>query len=115
MSVILYLLFVRHHIDYFGLAAVTHCLLFGQYMEVKKINGTWRPRASFKRWWRADWRGFFEELLNIDGVDRDCLPSLLGWRQKLLDTFETGDMRPVLDRAVKMLSRKTAGKRRMTL
>lgn len=84
-------------------------------MEIKEIDGIWRPRASIKRWWRADWKGFFQEFLNIDGVDRSCLPSLMGWRQKLLDTFETEGMRPILDRAVKMLNRKTKCNRRMTL
>ena len=105
----------RHHIDYFGVAAVAHCLLFGQYMEVRKTKARWMPRGNFKRWWSADWKGFFEDFLNIDGVDRDCLPSLTDWRQKLLVTFETENMRPRLDRARQVLSRKTSGDRRRTL
>ena len=88
----------RHHIDYFGIAAVAHCLLFGQYIEIKKVQGKWMPKNNIKRWWKGDWKDFFEEFLNIDGVDRDCMPSLMGWRQKLLDTFESENMSPELTR-----------------
>ena len=59
--------------------------------------------------------GYFEDFLNIDGVDRDCLPYPTDWRQKLLVTFETENMRPRLDRARQVLSRKTSGDRRRTL
>ena len=38
----------RHHIDYFGLAAVAHCLLFGQYIEIKKVQGKWMPKTNIK-------------------------------------------------------------------
>ena len=104
----------RHHIDYFGIAAVAHCLLFGQYIEIKKVQGRWMPKNNIKRWWKGDWKVFFEEFLNIDGVDRDCMPSLMGWRQKLLDTFESENMSPDLTRVRELLIRKSTSSRRRT-
>jgi len=105
----------RHHIDYFGIAGVTHCLLFGKYMEIKKTNGKWMPKGSFKRWWKADWKTFFETFLNIDGVDLGCMPSLMEWRQNLLGLFEAENMSPLVDSARLLLARKSSGNRRRTL
>ena len=84
-------------------------------MEVKKTNGRWMPKGNFKRWWRFDWKAFFEAFINIDAVDRDCLPSLMGWRQKLLEFFETERMDEQIDKARLMLSKKITGNRRRTL
>ena len=94
---------------------MAHCLLFGQYIEIKKVQGKWLPRTNIKRWWKGDWKGFFEEFLNIDAVHRDCMPSLMGWRQKLLDTFESENMSPDLNRVRELLIRKTTSNRRRTL
>jgi len=106
----------RHHIDYFGVAAVVYCLLFGQYMEVSKVRGRWAPRGSYKRWWKTDfWKNFFDEFLNLQGADKKCLPSLIGWRQQFLDLFEREKMSAGLLKAKDILERKCAARRRRTL
>ena len=94
---------------------MAHCLLFGQYIEIKKVQGKWMPKTNIKRWWKGDWKGFFDEFLNIDGVDRDCMPSLMVWRQKMLDTFESENMSPDLSRVRELLIRKSTSNRRRTL
>jgi len=67
----------RHHIDYFGVAATSYCLLFGQYMKVTKRDGRWQPKGTFKRGWQIQfWRKFFDTLLNLEGAEQKCLPSL---------------------------------------
>jgi len=106
----------RHHIDYFGVAAVVYCLLFGQYMEVSKVRGRWAPRGSYKRWWKTDfWKKFFDEFLNLQGADKKCLPSLIGWRQQFSDLFEREKMSAGLNKARDILERKCAARRRRTL
>jgi len=106
----------RHHIDYFGVAAVAYCLLFGQYMEVSKMRGRWAPRGSYKRWWKTDfWKKFFDEFLNLQGADKKCLPSLTGWRQEFLDLFQKEDMSAGLVKARGVLERKCLARRRRTL
>jgi len=106
----------RHHIDYFGIAAVTYCLLFGQYMEVTKVKGRWAPRGSYKRWWKTDfWKKFFDEFLNLRGADKKCLPSLLSWRKEFLDLFQKEGMSAGLVKARGILERKCLARRRRTL
>lgn len=60
-------------IDYYGLAGVVHCLLFGKYIETMRSdqgglgrNGRkYRIRESLKRYWQTDiWGDCFEVLLN---------------------------------------------------
>ena len=37
----------RHHLDYFGVAATAHCLLFGQYLKVGRCHDvSWPFLAS---------------------------------------------------------------------
>merc|ERR1719319_850201 len=36
----------KHHIDYFGLAATTYCLLFGNYMEIVQVGGVWEVKGN---------------------------------------------------------------------
>lgn len=106
----------RHHIDYFGLAAICHCLLFGQYIEVKKSSGRWTVRNSFKRWWQVDfWKQFFDEFLNLDAMDKDCLPSLTSWRQKFLDLYSQENMKHGLEKARSIMLRKVTSNRRRTM
>ena len=107
----------RHHIDYFGIAAVGYCLLFGQYIQIKKVNERWELKNSLKRWWKIDlWKSFFDTFLNLDKFDRDCLPSLTSWRQKFMNVFERENMEVGVEKACSILRRKTAAmKRRRTL
>ncbi|PTB39729.1 hypothetical protein M441DRAFT_28819 [Trichoderma asperellum CBS 433.97] len=60
-------------IDYYGLAGVIHCFLFGKYIEtVRSDQGElgrggrkYRIRESLKRYWQTDiWSDCFEVLLN---------------------------------------------------
>jgi len=106
----------RHHIDYFGVAGVAYCLLFGQYMEVTKVRGRWAPRGTFKRWWKTEfWKSFFDEFLNLQGADKKCLPSLISWRRKFLELFQRENMSAGLVKAREVLERKCVGRRRRTL
>jgi len=107
----------RHHIDYFGIAAISYCLLFGQYLDVKKDrNGSWGLKSPLKRWWKVDfWKSFFDEFLNINVMDRDCLPSLTSWRGRFLDLFERENMAVGLEKAKSLLARKVVRNRRRTL
>jgi len=107
----------RHHIDYFGIAAVSYCLLFGQYIQIKKVGERWELKNSLKRWWKVEfWKSFFDAFLNIDKIDRDCLPSLISWRQEFLDLFERENMEVGIEKARSILIRKTATlKRRRTM
>ncbi|SPO31513.1 related to spindle assembly checkpoint protein [Ustilago trichophora] len=51
--------------DWFGIAAVAHCLLFGRYMETKKEGNKWKVGASMKRYWQAElWNELFDVCLN---------------------------------------------------
>jgi len=107
----------RHHIDYFGVAAVAYCLLFGQYMDVSRVRGgRWAPRGTYKRWWKTDfWKRFFDEFLNLQGADKTCLPSLISWRKEFLQLFQDENMSGGLEKARDVLERKCAAKRRRTL
>jgi len=78
----------KHHIDYFGLAATTYCLLFGNYMEIVKVGDSWEVKGSYKRWWQVPlWKEFFAEFLNMDGLEKDQLPNLVAWRERFCQTF----------------------------
>ena len=106
----------RHHIDYFGIVAVAYCLLFGQYIDIKKSGGRWMLKTSLKRWWSTDfWREFFDEFLNLDGLDRRWLPSLMIWREKFLDLYQKDNMRTGLEKARNVLMRKSKSNRRRTM
>ncbi|KAK5987687.1 Checkpoint serine/threonine-protein kinase bub1 [Cladobotryum mycophilum] len=60
-------------IDYYGLAGIIHCLLFGKYIETVRADQgglgrggrKYRTRESLKRYWQTDiWSDCFEILLN---------------------------------------------------
>jgi len=84
-----------HHIDFFGLAGIAHCLLFGGYINnnIVKIGGRWGIKgAAYKRWWQVEWKQFFDDFLNVKGAGKECLPSLVEWRNKLLAVFKEKNM-----------------------
>ena len=37
------------------------------------------------------WNQFFDDMLNPKGEEKECLPSLLKWRQRLLNVFNEVD------------------------
>lgn len=80
-------------IDYYGLAGVIHCLLFGKYIEtVRSDQGglgrggrKYKIRESLKRYWQTDiWSDCFEVLLNpssfLDHEDGGKMPVLRSMR-----------------------------------
>jgi checkpoint serine/threonine-protein kinase len=55
--------------DYFGLAGVVYCMLFGKYIEAASVtrqsDGRLRLSTPFKRYWQSDmWTRLFDLLLN---------------------------------------------------
>nr|KIR49111.1 BUB protein kinase [Cryptococcus bacillisporus CA1280] len=51
--------------DYFGLASVAYCLLFGKYMKTEIVDDKVKIDQPLKRYWQAPlWTVFFETLLN---------------------------------------------------
>lgn len=91
------------HIDYFGLAGIAYCLLFGGYINnnIVKIGGKWGIKgAAYKRWWQVEWKMFFDDILNVKGASKgckDCLPDLMKWRSKLLEVFREKNMAEKLE------------------
>ncbi|WVQ94967.1 hypothetical protein IAU59_002058 [Kwoniella sp. CBS 9459] len=62
--------------DYFGLAGIAYCMLFGKYMETKQVNGVWKIDQPMKRYWQsALWDDLFDTLLN-PGVNLPITPRL---------------------------------------
>lgn len=106
----------KYHLDYFGIAGAAYCLLFGKYIEVGTVKNRWVVKGSFKRWWQVKlWEQFFDDMLNPKGEEKDCLPSLLVWRQRLLDLFEIEDLREGLDKAREIIEIKLLEKWRRNL
>ncbi|SJX66418.1 related to spindle assembly checkpoint protein [Sporisorium reilianum f. sp. reilianum] len=75
--------------DWFGIAAVAHCLLFGRYMDTKHDPAAGhRITASFKRYWQTQlWTALFEVCLNPPKGEREqvlerlqaCLDDMQAW------------------------------------
>ncbi|TIA87156.1 hypothetical protein E3P99_03346 [Wallemia hederae] len=62
--------------DYFGLAAIIHCMLFGKYIETVEAGGRIKLRNNLKRYWQHEiWSSVFDFLLN-PGMYKDTLPAL---------------------------------------
>ncbi|KAK0673281.1 putative checkpoint serine/threonine-protein kinase [Cercophora samala] len=79
-------------IEYFGLAGIVHCLLFGRYIETVGVRDSegglgkrYRIRENLKRYWQTEiWGGLFEMLLNpgnfVGGEEGGRMPLLRGLR-----------------------------------
>ncbi|KAL3667887.1 hypothetical protein V7S43_006768 [Phytophthora oleae] len=82
-----------HQIDTFAFLGTIHCMLFGEYMEVKPRRNSkgviqWGIVRPFKRYWQVDmWEDFFHELLNVSSCSEQ--PSLLNLRRRLENYFAT--------------------------
>ncbi|WVF67371.1 hypothetical protein IAT40_002126 [Kwoniella sp. CBS 6097] len=62
--------------DYFGLAGIAYCMLFGKYMGTKQVDGAWKIDQPLKRYWQSTlWDAFFNILLN-PGSDLPITPRL---------------------------------------
>ena len=83
-------------VDYHGLAAIIHSLLFGKYMETVAERGgaalgagatkMYRVREGLKRYWQTDiWAECFGLLLNplrhLEGEEGTRMPVLKGMRR----------------------------------
>lgn len=61
-----------YEVDYFGLASIVHCMLFGKYFDSKSVVPVsddapvrYRIAAQLKRYWQVDiWTRVFDLLLN---------------------------------------------------
>ncbi|KAG6136335.1 hypothetical protein E4U50_004125 [Claviceps purpurea] len=80
-------------IDYYGLAGVIHCLLFGRYIEtarcdqggIGRAGRRYKIKESLKRYWQADlWSECFDLLLNpgsfLEGEAGQKMPVLKSMR-----------------------------------
>ncbi|KOS21012.1 Checkpoint serine/threonine-protein kinase bub1 [Escovopsis weberi] len=92
-------------IDYYGMAGVVHCLLFGKYIEAVRADQggigrgarRYRIRESLKRYWQTDiWADCFETLLNPmlfagaegNGGRLPVLNALRGIRERMEEWLE---------------------------
>ena len=65
--------------DYFGLAGIVYCMLYGKYIEAASVApvpgappGTCKLATPFKRYWQTDlWTRLFDVLLNPCAVHPD--------------------------------------------
>ncbi|KAM6504526.1 other/BUB protein kinase [Amanita muscaria] len=73
--------------DYFGLAGIIYCMLFGKYLQTSSIVVTqkddlgrrYKIGTPFKRYWQADlWNRIFDILLNPSLVRADSSSPLCG-------------------------------------
>ncbi|PWW75153.1 hypothetical protein C7212DRAFT_198905 [Tuber magnatum] len=76
-----------YQVDYFGLAAIIHSMLFGKYIETTADRGNilgggtkkYKITSSFKRYWQTEiWSSVFDVLLNplqyIKDEENTCMP-----------------------------------------
>jgi len=106
----------KYHLDYFGIAGAAYCMLFGKYIEVGTVKNRWVVKGSFKRWWQVKlWEQFFDDMLNPKDEGKECLPSLLKWRERFLELFQIEDLREGLVKAREIIEIKLLEKWRRTL
>ncbi|KAG0643780.1 Mad3/BUB1 homology region 1-domain-containing protein [Tuber brumale] len=76
-----------YQVDYFGLAAIIHSMLFGKYIETAADRGNilgggtkkYKITGSFKRYWQTEiWSSVFDVLLNplqyVKDEENTCMP-----------------------------------------
>lgn len=73
--------------DYYGLAGIIFCMLFGKYMELPVVkDGIQKLPATLKRYWKtALWERLFSALLNPNGFGKPLpiVEELGGVRQEM--------------------------------
>lgn len=79
--------------DYFGLAGVCYCLLFGKFIATETEGGKVKVDQGFKRYWQVNlWTKVFDTLLNPyddeDGERGPILDKLRELREALEDWLE---------------------------
>ena len=104
------------YINFLFISGAAYCLLFGKYIEVGTVKNRWVVKGSFKRWWQVKlWEQFFDDMLNPKGEEKDCLPSLLAWRERFLELFQIEELREGLDKAREIIEIKLLEKWRRNL
>ncbi|CAH0476407.1 unnamed protein product [Peronospora belbahrii] len=105
-----------YQVDTFAFCGTVHCMLFGDYMEVKpqrNSKGTthWGIVRPFKRYWQVNmWKYLFHALLNVSSCTKQ--PSLSNLRRRLEDYFVSDTSRQQelvkqLDRQDRLLRKST--------
>ncbi|ODV89061.1 hypothetical protein CANCADRAFT_28450 [Tortispora caseinolytica NRRL Y-17796] len=75
----------KYQMDYFGVAAIVHCLLFGSYIETNRNPRTNEVelKSPLKRYWSSDiWAPLFKQLLNSgdNQIDlNDTIENIESW------------------------------------
>lgn len=77
-------------VDYFGLAGVCYCLLFGKFIATEEDDGgRLRVDQAFKRYWQtALWTRVFDTLLNPYEAGEERTEPILGKLRDLRETIE---------------------------
>lgn len=83
--------------DYFGLAGIIYCMLYGKYIEASSValdEQRYKLSTPFKRYWNVDlWRRLFDLLLNSGSVRPDArLPlceEMAGLRKEMEGWLQT--------------------------
>lgn len=105
----------QYHLDYYGIAGCAYCLLFGKYLEVGLVKNRWVVKGNFQRRWHTKlWLQFFDDMLNPKR-EMDKLPSLQKWRQRLMDLFNSDELREGMEKAREVIDAKLLEKIRRTL
>ena len=105
----------QYHLDYYGIAGCAYCLLFGKYLEVGLVKNRWVVKGNFQRRWQTKvWLQFFDDMLNPKR-EKEKLPSLSKWRQKLMDLFSSEELREGMEKAREVIDAKLLEKIRRTL
>lgn len=65
--------------DCFCLAATVHSVLFGRYLDVKKVGESYRADIKIPRYFNAVWGRFFSEFVEIPEGSRS--PDFQKWKQ----------------------------------
>ncbi|KAL4137262.1 hypothetical protein PRIC2_000784 [Phytophthora ramorum] len=84
-------------IDTFAFCGTMHCMLFGEYMEVKSCRNSkgmthWGIVKPFQRYWQVDmWKDVFHALLNVTSCWEQ--PSLPDLRRRLENYFASDPSR----------------------
>ncbi|CAN3504196.1 hypothetical protein DICA1_F19548 [Diutina catenulata] len=76
--------------DYFGVAAILHTLLFGEFIKVTNRAGLWELEKPLKRWWQSElWTPLFRLLLNpySSGQPKTPLRSEIDFQVRKLEAW----------------------------
>ena len=106
----------QYHLDLYGIAGCAYCLLFGKYIEVGTVKNRWVVKGNFQRRWQTKmWLQFFDQFLNPKR-DKDQLPDLMKWRERLLELFmQEEDLREGLKKAQETIEKNVVEKMHRTL